>query len=181
MTMMPRNPVIPLALGIILLLVMNNVGISLAQDGLSIAKTVLPNNSFNLTAPIYQASSGKFLAAKDLSTSPFKVSEESFFEEAVMNNIGNVTNNMTFINSYLTPALVQAKGKGVIEMKDGGGAGQSIDWISSDLGTINSTGFYFYGMIHFSNATSEKMSYLNNTMGVYVETPEIKRTIWLVK
>jgi hypothetical protein len=180
MTMMPMNPLIPLALGMILLFVMNNVGISLAQVGLNIGDTALPNNSFNVTAPIYQATSGKFLAAKDLSTTPFKVSQESFFEDAVMQNIGNVTNNMTFINSYLTPGLVQAKGKGVIEMKDGG-VGQSIDWISSDMGTINSTGFYFYGIIHFNNTTGVKFSDLNNTIGVYVETPEIKRTIWLVE
>lgn len=180
MILIHLNPLTPLALGIILLFVMNNGSISLAQVGLTIGNTVMPNNSFNLTGPIYQATSGKFLAAKDLSTSPFKVSEESFFEDAVMQNRGNVTNNMTFINSYLTPGLVQAKGEGVIEMKDGG-VGQSIDWISSDMGTINSTGFYFYGIIHFNNSTSEKFSDLNNTIGVYVETPEIKRTIWLVK
>jgi hypothetical protein len=49
------------------------------------------------------------------------------------------------------------------------------------MGTINSTGFYFYGIIHFNNTTGVKFSDLNNTIGVYVETPEIKRTIWLVK
>jgi len=137
----------------------------------------LKTNSLNLSEPVYQAITGKFLIAKDLSTTPFKVAEESFLEESVMRNVGNVTNNMTFTNTYLSPALVQATGKGTIETKDG----QSIDWISSDIGTINSTGFFFHGIIHFNNTNSEKLSFLNNTLGVYVDTPDIKRTIWLVK
>ena len=137
----------------------------------------LKTNSLNLSEPVYQAITGKFLIAKDLSTTPFKVAEESFLEESVMRNVGNVTNNMTFTNTYLSPALVQATGKGTIETNDG----QSIDWISSDIGTINSTGFFFHGIIHFNNTNSEKLSFLNNTLGVYVDTPNIKRTIWLVK
>ena len=137
----------------------------------------LKTNSLNLSEPVYQAITGKFLIAKDLSTTPFKVAEESFLEESVMRNVGNVTNNMTFTNTYLSPALVQATGKGTIETKDG----QSIDWISSDIGTINNTGFFFHGIIHFNNTNSEKLSFLNNTLGVYVDTPNIKRTIWLVK
>jgi hypothetical protein len=73
--------------------------------------------------------------------------------------------------------LIQAKGKGIIATMDG----QAIDWISSDIGTINSTGELFYGFILFNNTQSEKLSHLNNSLGVYVETPEIKRTIWLIK
>jgi hypothetical protein len=94
-----------------------------------------------------------------------------------MKNIGNVTNNITFTNTYLSPELIQAKGKGIIETKDG----QTIDWISSDIGAVNSTGFFFNGIILFNNTQSEKLSHLNNSLGVYVETPEIKRTIWLIK
>ena len=168
--------IILLGLGISLLFG-SNIGLSIGQSSLIVGDKVLPTNSLNLTEPIYQATAGKFLAAKDISTTPFKVTQESFFEEAAMKNIGNVTNNMTFTNTYLSPALIQAKGKGIIETKNG----QTIDWISSDIGTVNSTGFYFHGIILFNNAKSEKLSHLNNSLGVYVETPEIKRTIWLIK
>jgi hypothetical protein len=168
--------IILLGLGISLLFG-GSIGLSVVQSSLKVGNKVLPTNSLNLTEPVYQATTGKFLAAKDLSTTPFKVTEESFFEEAVLKNIGNVTNNMTFTNTYLSPALIQAKGKGIIETKDG----QTIDWISSDLGTVNSTGYFFNGIILFNNTKSEKLSHLNNSLGVYVETPEIKRTIWLVK
>ena len=63
-------------------------------------------------------------------------------------------------------------------MKDG----QTIDLISSDIGAINSTGGeLFNGIILFNTTKSEKLSHLNNTIGVYAEIPEIKRTIWLIK
>lgn len=93
----------------------SNIGLSVGKPSLKLGEKVLATNSLNLTEPVYQATTGKFLAAKDISTKPFKVTEESFFEDAVMKNIGNVTNNMTFTNTYLSPALIQAKGKGIIE------------------------------------------------------------------
>jgi len=74
----------------------------------------------------------------ELSSTPFKITQESEIEEAVMKNIGNVTNNITFTNTYLSPTMIQAIGKGIIETKDG----QTIDWISSDMGAKNSTGSF---------------------------------------
>lgn len=164
-------------LGLGLVLFGSNIELPVGQSSLKSGETALQTNSLNLTEPIYQAVTGKFMAAKDLSVTPFKITEEYEIEQAVMKNIGNVTNNITFTNTYLSPELIQAKGKGIIETKDG----QAIDWISSDIGTINSTGELFYGFILFNNTQSEKLSHLNNSLGVYVETPEIKRTIWLIK
>ena len=160
------------AMGINLLLNAGN-GLSFGQSELKLGDKSLQTNSLNFSEPIYQAITGKFLSAKDLSSTPLKVTEESFFEESVMKNVGNVTNNMTFANTYLSPALVQAIGKGIIETEDG----QAIHWISCDIGT----GFFFHGIILFNNTNSEKLSYLNNAVGVYEDTPQIKRTIWLVK
>jgi len=134
-------------------------------------------NVLNLSEPVYQALSGNFLAAKDLATKPSKVTEESFFEEGVMKNVGNVTNNMSFFNTYLPENVIQAKGKGTI--KDQGG--QKVDWISSDVGIISGRGMSFHGVILFNNIQGEKFAFLNNTVGIYSETPEIKRTIWLMK
>jgi hypothetical protein len=52
-----------------------------------------------------------------------------------MTNIGNVTNNMTFINTYLPDNSIQAKGNWAIKTEDA----QTINnWISSDIGIINS-------------------------------------------
>jgi hypothetical protein len=157
--------------------VISNIGISYGNSSLGLADTKLQTNSLYLSEPIYQAMTGKFLAAKDISTKPYKVTEESFFEQGAMMKVGNVTNNMTFTNTYLSPALIQAKGKGVFETSDH----RKIDWISSDIGTVNSTGFYFHGIILFNGTKDDKLSFLNNTVGIYEETPAIKRTIWLLK
>ena len=94
-----------------------------------------------------------------------------------MKNIGNVTNNMTFTNTYLNAGTIQAGGKGTIKTEDG----DAINWISSDIGTIKSNNIFFNGIILFNNTRSEKLSFLNNALGVYKDSPGIKRTIWLIK
>jgi hypothetical protein len=120
---------------------------------------------------------GKFLVTKAISSKPFPVAVEYFFEEVIMKNIGKIANNMTFTNTYLSNGLIQAKGNGTITTKDG----QTIDWISSDICVNINKGPVYLGIILFKNTTSEKLSFLNNTAGVYKESPEIKRTIWLIK
>ncbi|MDQ6723956.1 MAG: hypothetical protein M3Z01_06805, partial [Thermoproteota archaeon] len=67
----------------------------------------LQTNSLHLTEPIIQTITGKSLATKELSSTPFPVTQESYFKESAMKNIGNVTNNMTFTNSYLSGGLFQ--------------------------------------------------------------------------
>lgn len=168
--------VVLIALGIHLSTHGNNE-ISFGQyPQLNVKDTKLQINSLNLTEPIYQAITGEFLATKNLSSTPFPVIAEYFFEESVMSNVGNVTNNMTFINTYLPHGVIQAKGNGTIETE----SGQTIDWISSDIGIINSKGPHFYGIILFNNTNSEKLSFLSDTIGFYKESPEIKRTIWSI-
>jgi hypothetical protein len=163
------------------LVINGNIEYSFGQTGKlnngSGVDTKLPQtNSLNLSQPIYQAVTSDFFDAQSLPSKPFPVTKESVLEQAVMRGIGNVTNNMTFINTHLPDQSIQAKGNGTIETRDG----QTIDWISSDIGMINSKGFIFQGIILFSNTNSEKLSILNNTVGIYKETPEIKRTVWLM-
>ena len=146
------------------------------NNGRGVETKLLQTNSLNLSQPIYQAITSDFFDAQSLPSKTFPVTKESVLEQAVMRDIGNVTNNMTFINTHLPDKSIQAKGNGTIETRDG----QTIDWISSDIGTINSKGFTFQGIILFNSTNSEKFSILNNTVGIYKETPEIKRTVWLM-
>ena len=162
----------------IALFIHGNIGLSYGQTPLNtMMNTNLQTGLLNTTEPVYQAITGKFLATKEISINPFPVTEEYFFEDAIMKNIGKVVNNMTFTNTYLSNGLIQAKGNGTITTKDG----QTIDWISSDIGVNNNKGPVYIGIILFKNATGEKLSFLNNTAGVYKESPEIKRTMWLIK
>jgi hypothetical protein len=136
----------------------------------------LQTNSLNLSKPIYQAISSSFFATQNISSKPFSVTKEFVFEKGVMNNVGNVTNNMTFINTYLPDSSIQAKGNGTIRTEDS----QTIDWISSDLGVLSNKGYTFQGIVLFNNTNSEKLSFLKNATGIYKETPEIHRTLWLI-
>ena len=147
-----------------------------SQSNIGDIDTKLQTNSLNLSQPIYQAIDSDFFASQNMSSKPFPVTKESVLEQALMKNIGNVTNNMTFTNTYLPDKSIQAIGNGTIETADG----QTIDWISSDIGIINTKGFTFQGIVLFNNTNSEKLSFLNNTIGIYKETPEIKRTMWLI-
>jgi hypothetical protein len=136
----------------------------------------IETNSFNISQPIYQTLNGTFINTRELSTSPTLVTEEIFLEEAIMKDIGNVTNNMTFINTFdAQSTIIQGKGNGTIETLDG----QSIRWISSDIGVVNERGLIFHGIILFNNTNSEKLSFLNGKLGIYVDAPEVHRTIWL--
>ncbi|MEJ7641098.1 MAG: hypothetical protein WKF36_02765 [Candidatus Nitrosocosmicus sp.] len=156
-----------------------NIGPSFGQaspSNISVTDTKSQTNSLNLSQPIYQAIKSDFFASQNMSSKPFPVTKESVLEQALMKNIGNVTNNMTFANTYLPDKSIQAIGNGTIETADG----QTIDWISSDIGVIDSKGFTFQGIVLFNNTNSEKLSFLNNTIAIYKETPEIKRTMWLI-
>ena len=72
-------------------------------------------------------------------------------------NVGNVTNNKTFTNTYLSDELIVGRGKGTIETTDG----QSIDWISSDLGRPSDNQWVFHGLMLFNNTQGESLSFLN--------------------
>jgi hypothetical protein len=163
------------------LVINGNIEYSFGQTGKlnngSVVDTkLLQTNSLNLSQPIYQAITSDFFDAQSLPSITYPVTKESVLEQAVMRGIGNVTNNMTFINTHLPDKSIQAKGNGTIETRDG----QTIDWISSDIGLISSKGFTFQGIILFNSTNTEKLSILNNTVGIYKETPEIKRTVWLM-
>ncbi|HEX5905323.1 MAG TPA: hypothetical protein VFY50_04690 [Candidatus Nitrosocosmicus sp.] len=137
----------------------------------------LVTNSLNLTKPIYQAYSGTFIGSKNLSSGPPVISEDHAIEKAVMKNVGNVTNNMTFINTHLLDGTIQSAAKGTITSEDG----QYINWISSDIGIINEQGELFHGVVQFEITNSSTFSFLSNMTGIDKQTPEIKRTIWLIE
>jgi hypothetical protein len=173
----------------ILYIIMFVLGISLVSNisiGFSFSQTPQLNsssidikvqtNSFNLSKPIYQVTNDSFFATQNVSSKPFPVTKEFDFAKGIMKNIGNVTNNMTFFNTYFPNNSIQGKGNGTIKTEDG----QTIDWISSDIGILSNNGYTFQGIILFNNTNSEKLSFLNHAIGIYKESPKIPRTMWLL-
>lgn len=137
----------------------------------------LVTNSLNLTEPVYQAYSGTFIGSKNLSSGLSTISEDYAIEKAIMKNVGNVTNNMTFMNTHLSDGTIQSTAKGTITSQNG----QNINWISSDIGIINDHGELFHGIVQFEITDSPTFSFLSNMTGIDKQTPEIKRTIWLIE
>lgn len=134
-------------------------------------------HELNISKPVYQTIIGNFLDTKELSTIPNLVTKESFIEHAIMQDIGNVTNKMTFINTYdNSSGIIQGRGNGIIETADN----QSVGWISSDIGVVDKNGLVFHGIISFNNTNSDKLSFLNGKLGFYKDDPQIHRTIWLI-
>jgi hypothetical protein len=148
-----------------------------------LAQTSRSSVNKNVTAPldvkdsIYTADTSEFLGSKNISLTPYRMTEERFSEQGLLKDVGNVTNTETFMNTYLSDELLQGRGNGTLETPDG----QSITWISSDLGRKVDGRWIFYGIMLFNNTQSESLSLLNNTIGISKDIVNEPDYIWLLK
>jgi hypothetical protein len=134
--------------------------------------------SLNVTDAVYNANTSEFLGSKNISLTPYRVTEAHYFEKGFLNEVGNVTNSQTFLNTYLSDELALGRGNGTIETTDG----QNISWISSDLGRLIDNQWTFYGLMLFNNTHSESLSLLNNSIGLSKSTSGSEPDyIWLLE
>jgi hypothetical protein len=135
--------------------------------------------SLNVNDAVYNANTSEFLGSKNISSTPYRITEEHYFEEGFLNNVGIVTNNQTFLNTYLSDELLLGRGNGTIETTDG----QNITWTSSDLGRSIDNQWVFYGIMLFNNTHSESLSLLNNSIGLSKSTSGLNQPeyIWLLE
>jgi hypothetical protein len=134
--------------------------------------------SLNPNNAIFNGNTTEFLGIKNMSLTPYLVTEGHYIDHGILKNVGNVTNNKTF-TSTLSDELLVGRGKGTIETTDG----QSIDWISSDLGRPSDNQWVFQGVMLFNNTQGESLSFLNNRIGLYNSTSGVNdpEYIWLLK
>ena len=57
--------------------------------------------SLNVTDAVYNANTSVFLGSKNISLTPYRITEAHYFEKGFLNEVGNVTNSQTFLNTYL--------------------------------------------------------------------------------
>ena len=134
--------------------------------------------SLNVTDAVYNANMSEFLGSKNISLTPYRITEQHYFDEGFLNNVGNVTNTQTFLNTYLSDDLLLGRGNGTIETIDG----QNITWISSDIGRLIDNQWTFYGLMLFNNTHSESLSLLNNSIGLSKSTSGSEPDyIWLLE
>ena len=118
--------------------------------------------SLNVTDAVYHDNTSGFLGSKNISSTPYRITEQHYLDQGLLNNAVNVTNRQTYLNTYLSNDLLVGKGNGTIATTDG----QNISWISSGLGKLIDNQWVFYGVMLFNNTHSESLSLLNNSIGL---------------
>ena len=135
-----------------------------------ICKALSPQQSINgqITVPldvadsIFNENTTTFLGSKNISLTPYRMTETHYSDQGFLKGVGNVTNNQTYIDTYLSHKLVQSTGNGTLETPDG----QSIAWIYSGIGKPVDAHWVFYGIRLFNNTQNESLSLLNNSIGL---------------
>jgi hypothetical protein len=149
----------------------------LAQTPQSSVKENL-NLPLDVADSIYSSNTTKFLGSKNISLTPYPMTEERSSDQGFLKGVGNVTNNQTYISTHLSDELIQSTGNGTFETPDG----ESIAWISSAIGRPVDDRWVFYGIRLFNNTQSESLSLLNNSIGLASDIvgnePDY---IWLLK
>ena len=136
------------------------------------------NLPMNVDDSVYNASTSITLGTKNISLTPFRITESHFSDKGFLKGVGNVTWNQTFIGNYLSDKLIQGKGNGTFETPDG----QSIGWVASGIGRPVDGRWVFHGIILFNNTQSEQLSFLNNRTGLYKSVSGNETDyIWLLK
>ena len=131
--------------------------------GVASAELVFKNqNSFDSSDAAYNSNTSQSLGSKNISLTPYRMTEGLYFEYGILKTVGNITNNQTFSNTYLSDDLLVGRGNGTIETSDG----QKITSSSSDLGTLRDNQWVFYGVILFNNTSSKSLSLLNNSIAL---------------
>ena len=136
------------------------------------AQSPQSNSNGQITAPldiadsIYSANKTMFLGSKNISLTPYRMTEERSSDQGFLKGVGNVTNKQTYISTHLSDELIQSRGNGTFETPDG----QSIAWISSAIGRPVDGRWVFHGIILFNNTQSESLSLLNNSIGLSKDT-----------
>jgi hypothetical protein len=108
-----------------------------------------------------------FLGSKNISLTPYLVTEERSSDHGILKGVGNVTNNQTYISTHLSDELIQSTGNGTFETQDG----ESIAWITSAIGRPADDGnWVFHEIIMFNNTQSKSLALLNNSIGLVKST-----------
>jgi hypothetical protein len=149
-----------------------------------LAQTPQPSFNQNVTLPldasdsIYSANKTVDLGSKNISLTPYPVTEDRASDQGFLKGVGNVTNNQTYISTHLSDKLIQSTGNGTLNTPDG----QSIAWISSSIGRPVDGRWVFHGIILFNNTQSKSLALLNNSFGLVksIVGNETDR-IWLLK
>ena len=127
--------------------------------------------------PVYIATSGECSSSKQVESDPYVIIEEKCMEQATIKSIGEVLNNLTFLNTKINNNTIFGQGYGKIVSEDG----QMIGWRSFDVNVFDTGHPGYRGIIYFNSTMDEKFSSLNNTIGIFRSDADTSKSIWLLE
>jgi hypothetical protein len=163
-----RVEILSLCLSVFLIIAFTTGGLFLTRSD-TFVQALSPKQSINeqltisldVADSIFNENTTTFLGSKNIST-PYQMRETYYTDQGFLKGVGNVTNNQTYRDIYLSDKLVQSIGNGTFETLDG----QSIAWIYSGIGKPVDDHWVFYGIRLFNNTQDESLSFLNNNIGL---------------
>jgi hypothetical protein len=152
------------------LLIISSLAVLPSSDTDLLAKTPQPSADEQVTQPldvadaIYSANTSIFLGSKNISLTPYRMTEGHYSDQGFLKGVGNITDNQTFVDTHLSDKLLQGIGNGTFETPDG----QSIAWISSGIGRSVDDRWVYYDLMLFNNTQSKSLSILNNSISLAI-------------
>jgi hypothetical protein len=98
-------------------------------------------------------------------TNPIKT-EVSFVEKGIINETIQVTNQGTYIETYLSNDIIRGEGKGIITANND----EIVTWQAYDNGRLldSNDSQIYHGIIFFNSHSPGKLSFLDNKVGLYI-------------
>ena len=137
----------------------SNMSSNLTTAIISKAKIPAINNSLVVAqSPFYESKVWK-LMGQAVSDSAAPQVQVSIVENGTMKGVGNVRNLETWWDTYKTPTIINALGRGILTTKDG----QMATWTAQDVGRTNlNTGVTtFNGIMFFNTNSTGSLAFLN--------------------
>ena len=88
-----------------------------------LAETPQPSVKEKVTLPldvadsIYSANTTNFLGSKNISLTPYRMTEEHSTDQGFLKGVGNVTNKQTYISTHLSDELIQSRVMGHLRLQ----------------------------------------------------------------
>ena len=141
-------------------------------------KTLAKNNDItqslqgykdNLTSifgnPLFEETSHKRTGSIAVSDEGLNQTQDSYIATGILQGVGNVTDNATYITTHLDKGHSSSEGTGIISTSDG----FNVTYTGKDVGTEDSSGIETYKGIQIFKAHSDsKLAFLNNVIGIYL-------------
>ena len=115
--------------------------------------------------PLFEETSHKRTGSIAVSDEGLNQTQDSYIATGILQGVGNVTDNATYITTHLDKGHSSSEGTGIISTSDG----FNVTYTGKDVGTEDSNGIETYKGIQIFKANSDsKLAFLNNVIGIYL-------------